>query len=827
MKKFIENIFFILFFVVAFLFINNLKVEAKTVSNGVFELTVGEQDLLPLYYILEESDEGVKERIQFNVTLKGISEVSNSYRWEHTFCYKIKGEDNEFCEVDITGSDTGDNPQKILSNQTYSFTFYDLDMPYYNDDLDFEYINFRNKFISLEDGKNEEISVENIEFSSNDIKYKYSYDLNVNYVTNGDKKYVNNYYSSVFVSATFVNNSGSTLNLDSSPTYKLVNEICVGEAVCVSEEIDEAFSSNDAENENPLSITPYLGNLIFDYNADNLLYDNDKNILHAFATFKTTLVCLTNCDSRRVQDNVVLNNEIYYFDYTKPEVDKENTVINSSGEEIEYVKSSEIKITLNDSQSGIDSSKLKYYIGTPFTNFCWGSKSYSFVNGESFVIGDGLNGGYCMYYVAYDKNGNYYQSEYYVFYFDNKEPLMNFTNNYDSEEYYNDINVSPSFIDNYSGVKEVYYLWSKEIIREDDYLLVKSEGSKYEGMVSSREDIEMDGTYNLYFLAFDNLDNYKLYDLGIFNIDTTGLKEEDIVVETYNFGNNYSNTGKIKVSISELKADLEIKCGFSSRNEVSVEDLSLVCINNKEIAVPSGLEGEYSFWIYASDRANNYNLLKVKDNLKIDTRGPSIEYTILYEDDSYRLVNEIVITVSDLSKIKADSLKYGWFKKDKINVLGSDLSESYSSGETLNYPLKHYGEYRLYVRAIDDLGNEVFTPLNHVFKIDTDLIRISLIGEERVSILKGEKYEDKGARAYKGDVSSGGRISEIKVDGEVNSNKAGVYYITYSSGEGDLLVSVTRKVIVKNALGYVIGSFSLFVLGSLFISLRLFVSKKE
>ena len=59
---------------------------------------------------------------------------------------------------------------------------------------------------------------------------------------------------------------------------------------------------------------------------------------------------------------------------------------------------------------------------------------------------------------------------------------------------------------------------------------------------------------------------------------------------------------------------------------------------------------------------------------------------------------------------------------------------------------------------------------------------------------------------------------------EVDVNKEGVYYITYISGEGDLLVSVTRKVIVKSNLAYIIGSVSLFVVGGLIISLRLFSS---
>ena len=109
-------------------------------------------------------------------------------------------------------------------------------------------------------------------------------------------------------------------------------------------------------------------------------------------------------------------------------------------------------------------------------------------------------------------------------------------------------------------------------------------------------------------------------------------------------------------------------------------------------------------------------------------------------------------------------------------------------------------------------------------KIDTDIIRISLIGEENITLLKGETYEDLGAVAYKGEVISGGRVSDVIVEGEVDSNKVGVYYITYTSGEGDLLVSVTRKVVVKDNSIYIISCISFFVIGGLIICLRLFIT---
>ena len=121
----------------------------------------------------------------------------------------------------------------------------------------------------------------------------------------------------------------------------------------------------------------------------------------------------------------------------------------------------------------------------------------------------------------------------------------------------------------------------------------------------------------------------------------------------------------------------------------------------------------------------------------------------------------------------------------------------------------------------------MFKSFDKVFKIDTDIIRISLVGEEIVTIIKGQEYTELGAKAYKGEVINGGRVSEIKVEGSVNTKKAGIYYITYSSGEGESLKSVTRKVIVKNDVGYIIFTSSIFAFGTLIIGLRLFIRRKK
>ena len=70
------------------------------------------------------------------------------------------------------------------------------------------------------------------------------------------------------------------------------------------------------------------------------------------------------------------------------------------------------------------------------------------------------------------------------------------------------MSVSVEISDTYSEVDTVYYLWSKVEIDERDYLLVKNNGKLYGQSINSGE-ISEDGTYYLYMLAYDSLNNYR------------------------------------------------------------------------------------------------------------------------------------------------------------------------------------------------------------------------------------------------------------------------------------------------------------------------------
>lgn len=881
MKKGLKNVFVSFLFICLFFIFNVSKVNAKSVSSDVFEIVVGKESLSFNYslvsaqailknnsevgylegtiismrsgdsYTISEGkllgENGVEsgviasntitmkngevytvatssvyEKIVIPVTLKGLETEGKSYRWEHNFCYKIVGMD-EICELDKTGKDQGEDSQAILSNQTYNFSFWDGHMPYYSEELMFEYIRFSNKFICIEENSDKVIVLDDIEFKSSDSEIDYSYAFSLildSYEKDGEQ------YVGYDKQGLFVNNGSSSLSINNVPTYKIVNEICVSETECDVKEYNMVTAGYYR-----YSLTPYIGNINLPYNSEQYKKEEYKTI-----SYKTTLTCLTNCENnRRVKESIVLLEKTFNYYINDPYLDEKNTEINSYSEPV-YVKSSEVKITMKEDFSGINENSLGYYLARNDYNSCEyapfsSDNYYSFVNGEKFTIGEGLNGSYCMYYVASSNVGTTYVSDYYNFYFDNTGPLLNSDNYYDKEQYYNEIYFDIELSD-YSSIGKVYYLWTNSELPDEEgkYLTVKNSGkiSNIEnnlGRISSLGELS-DGAYYLYILVYDALDNYRLYEAGPFNVDTTALTVSDIIVVSLNM-DSYSDNSSVAVTIDEMEDKEVFKCGFFNQNDVTVSMLDIDCKNNESVVLPSTLEGKYSLWVYVHDRAANYSLLEVKDNLFIDTKSPTVSYEVLKDDDNYHITNEVTLNVSDLNEINVDSLKYGWFLKSKTNVSKSDLTSSFVNNSSISYPIGKYGEYKLYVSASDSLGNEMFVSLNKVFKIDTDIIRISLVGEEKITILKGQKYVDEGALAYKGEASSGGRVSEISVTGDVNNKKSGTYYITYTSGEGDLLVSVTRTIVVKDNFPYIIISLGVFVVGGIIVVCRLFIRRKE
>ena len=94
-------------------------------------------------------------------------------------------------------------------------------------------------------------------------------------------------------------------------------------------------------------------------------------------------------------------------------------------------------------------------------------------------------------------------------------------------------------------------------------------------------------------------------------------------------------------------------------------------------------------------------------------------------------------------------------------------------------------------------------------------------------MLKWSKYDELGAVALKGNNGKSPVNVAYTTDGSVDVNTVGVYYITYTSGEGINQVSVTRKIVIEDNRVYLISLCVFILVGETIILLRLFVKKRK
>ena len=157
----------------------------------------------------------------------------------------------------------------------------------------------------------------------------------------------------------------------------------------------------------------------------------------------------------------------------------------------------------------------------------------------------------------------------------------------------------------------------------------------------------------------------------------------------------------------------------------------------------------------------------VKHNVVFNLNGENnitIEVGTEYEDIGATL---IVDTIDKTNEIKVDSSNLD------TNVLGESL-------------IKYY-----YV-----LDKKEYSIIRTIIVVDTTNPEIKLNGNNSITILKGEEYEELGCIAndnYDGDITD-----KVEITSDVDNNKVGEYTITYNvSDTSSNTVSINRKVFVK------------------------------
>lgn len=123
-----------------------------------------------------------------------------------------------------------------------------------------------------------------------------------------------------------------------------------------------------------------------------------------------------------------------------------------------------------------------------------------------------------------------------------------------------------------------------------------------------------------------------------------------------------------------------------------------------------------------------------------------------------------------------------------------DISDRiFQNGEVDNQKI---GEYVIRYQVSNKRGKQETTVERKVHIVDDIKPEIKLNGAEKVTIAKGEKYKEEGAKAtdnYNGDLTE-----KIQITGEVKTDTIGDYKVTYTvADESGNEASVTRTVQVK------------------------------
>lgn len=740
-----------------------------------------------------------------------------SYDFKQELCYKIEGEER-VCNVDI------DDISVIYKSATYSY-FYDF-TPFFDESIVFEEITYNITLTNKSDGQ--QLIFNPITFNKNEIDYSNcfvvgAYNYN-NVLTNND--------NIIYVRPLGPDNAGILYTYayfapdreyTSDALYSISFEVCVGSnySECV-----EVYSKGGSElvpinigyaYQIPLSVLDnnVIKHLVYDSNSQTTNYDSFM--------LKGSYVCVENCSENDKNTRVYTNEEIYYLNLKDPSYVGE---LNGKQAYCGYYTCYGSNVEVSNKIEFNDDNKIKeiaYYISQSSTSV--DNLYVNFINnGEILTFGNDLSGLVYLHFRVKDESGSV-NNYLFRYFFDKDLPYLSDDNfsDYDRDTFYNEVEVKVTYSDQSSQTSEtIYYLIAlkdQEVNKED----ILDANNVYQNQVTLNKDtISSDGIYKVCFLAQDLVGNYSGVDCSLdYKMDVTSLTKQEVNVEVDNL--NYSKEKSITITIDEINNETSFSCIMAPISTLleNVSDLTSTCYTNKESIVSVNGEGSYYLWIYAPDRANNYSLLKLDQEYLFDGIGPRVSYTINGNNSVYSNDVGVIVSINDLSEIS--ETKYSFFLKtyNESEFINFDL------GNEITYPFDHYGSYKLAIKVCDNLNNCNIKTLDEEFLIDTSKIKLELIGEEEVTILRWGKYKELGIKATKGNNGKAPINVSYKVDSNIDNGKIGVYYVTYTSGEGMNLVSITRKVIVKDSMPFIVISASLFVVGQAIILFRLFIKKRK
>ena len=178
----------------------------------------------------------------------------------------------------------------------------------------------------------------------------------------------------------------------------------------------------------------------------------------------------------------------------------------------------------------------------------------------------------------------------------------------------------------------------------------------------------------------------------------------------------------------------------------------------------------------------------------IDTKKigkQEILYTYKYKNKKTTLKQSVYVTDTEEPEItiQTDNIVVcpnGKIKDDYIKIRAIDNYDGDISDK-----VKMYIEDNNLVVGVSDSNNNVAEKKVAITKEDKEAPKLSIIGDEKITITEGEKYKDLGAAATD-------NCDNIKVEtmNNVNTNKVGTYKIVYSAKDSSGNSSTKERTVV-------------------------------
>ncbi len=734
MKKNIILWSFFLILLSFFMIFTSEEIKAKEVSTNDFAISVGKDNVIwPSF----EKNEDDTYTLHFGVEIKGTSQEDLTFSLKSEITYFINDEEQK--EID----ELDNNGDYFSSQGSYTFDLYDEDMPSYvlgESHIDKIYFQFTFECIS---NPTYTYAIQVSPLIELEVQYDYTKPVlcenenECNYLSNNS--YLTEDYQFKFTASDDVSGVDYIKYFFSTSYFmninkdKFVNQIVNGGTFSYQENREYLINYGQAT----INIYLYV-----------LVQDNASNYLCICFNYLYLL--------EEVENNLIYN--------------KENSSIPNTDN---YYKSINIKIDVEND----------LYYGISYYNYLDASS----LNNSKYLYdkekGIEINLPYtCEIYVFIVSFGSDDSFTFMILRYklDNTAPTVTSANYPDLDLTYKKVTLNFQFSDN-SGTFSSFYQISSTILEDLGTIT-----NVYENGTDLIVGENLNGEYYIYFAIYDALENVNWFYLHyIFDnlppVLTLSISEQDAL--------QVSNGKSIKLTLNELKGTT-FKCKWALDNlELSENDLDATCNKDSYISAPNNSEGYYRLWAYLEDDAGNSTLYHSYPFL-IDSKGPIVEIIPTYNDTTYRETNLIDIKATD-TYTGVSTVYYKWLTYDQNITSGTSVN--YEVIDKIDYPSDSYGVYALWVYAIDGAGNATLYKDSNKYYVDTEKYNLSLIGKEKITIVKNEKFVDPGVKALKGE-----RKVAYQIESDLDISKTGVYTITYKLDN----LTIERKVEVTNTTSY-------------------------